>query len=76
MTDEERALLHISRSGGPPVLVTVRVGEETVEVVGHLASFDAERITLRHASGARSTFALAAIESVQVDLNVPEGEEP
>jgi hypothetical protein len=76
MTDEERALLYASRSGGDAVLVTVRVGEETVEVVGHLASFDAERITLRHASGARSTFALASVQSVQVDLNVPEGGEP
>jgi hypothetical protein len=76
MTTGEKALLHASRSGGDAVLVVVRMGEEMVEVVGHLASFDAERVTLRHASGARSTFAVAAIESVQVDLNVPEGGEP
>ncbi len=67
MTDKERALLHASRSGGSPVLLIVRMGDERVEAVGRLDRLDAGRVTLRHSSGASSTFALAAIESVAID---------
>jgi hypothetical protein len=76
MTDGEKALLHASRSGGDAVLVVVRMGEEMVEVVGHLDRLDAERVTIRHSSGASSTFALGSVESVQVDLNVPKEQTP